>query len=141
MDQILPNLYLGSLIDGRMAAQHESPVCHVVNLCEYTYYPEKTPVSHAPFPDEQRLPAEHWQRLVLMLEGLLVTTTVLVHCRLGVSRSPALLATYLAKLQDTTPWIALRMIQKKRPIAAPHRDTWAGVMDWWQRYGNGGYDA
>lgn len=138
MDQILPNLYLGSLVDGRMIDQYSS-VNHSVNLCEYIYYPGAKPVTHAPFPDEQTLPPEHWQRLVLMLEGLLITSAVLVHCRLGVSRSPSLVAAYLAKLEGCTPWIALQKIREKRPMATPHKDTWAGVMAWWREYGGFGY--
>ena len=134
MEQILNTLYLGSLLDGYTITKHQA-IQHIVNLSQFSYPCESRPVTHAPFPDETYIHPELWQRLVLMLEGLLCTTTVLVHCRLGVSRSPALVAAYLAKIQQTTPWEALKYIRAKRPMVSPHTETWKGVMEWWKVYG------
>ncbi len=134
MNKILDNRYIGDLSDG-FSASKKPYISHIVNVSQYLYL-STTPVTHAAFEEERFYDVSHWQRLVLMLEGLCVTSTVLVHCRLGVSRSPSLVAAYLTKLQGTTPWIALRFIQDKRPMAQPHKETWRGVMEWWGKHGH-----
>jgi protein-tyrosine phosphatase len=59
---------------------------------------------------------------------------VLLHCRLGKSRSVALCAAYLAYCGfSDTPDNALLYIYAKRPIASVHPETWRGVVNWWTK--------
>ena len=131
MNRILDNLYLGTLHDGSTAhLQSKAPIRHIMNCSQYSYH-SMLPVLHTPFADEVCLPPWHWDHLVCLLGALCDIGIVLVHCRLGVSRSPVLVAAYLAKRNGYTPWDALREIRVTHPQADPHKDTWQGVLEWW----------
>ena len=53
---------------------------------------------------------------------------VLVHCRAGVSRSPSVVAAYLAKYQGHTFNSALEVVKNGRSIADPRHDLWATFL-------------
>lgn len=133
MEQILERLWLGSFEDAEIA--HLSPLPKfgaLVTLCEAA---PQTPLAllHMPIPDEVFLEAHLWASRVETLAQLqesLVTT--LVHCRLGVSRSPALVAAYLAHIgMMPTPERALGYVMGRRKVVNVHSDTWYGVTSWW----------
>ena len=132
MDQILERLWLGDLTDAEHAHESTLPkISAIVTLCEAQ---PQTPLAHFPMaiPDEMYLPFEIWQAHVALLAQLqesLVTT--LVHCRLGVSRSPALVAAYLAYCGwMPTPSKALGYVMGRRSVVKVHEETWRGVEDW-----------
>ncbi len=127
MDLILPRLYLGSLDDGHHAY---APLTRVINLHEDAY-DSAILTLHRPIPDEMWLPPHVWHELVrtvhvLMRQG----QTVLVHCRLGVSRAPTLIAAYLMQTQGVTAEGALALLQSKRSVVKPHTQTWRGMCEW-----------
>ena len=132
MDKILPDLYLGSLEDGQTCAE---PIEVCFNICEHSYEPKKYMV-HAPIEDEVFHDARIWQGLVAKLYSIhhdeINHRVVLVHCRLGISRAPSLVAAYLAYCGYTRDVDhALVQVTKQRPIAYPHMETWRGVRAWW----------
>lgn len=53
---------------------------------------------------------------ILLFEGY----SVLVHCPLGVSRSPALVIAYLSVVEEMDIEEALSLVREKRPIVNPH---------------------
>jgi len=53
---------------------------------------------------------------------------VLVHCRAGVSRSPSVVAAYLAKYEGHTLNSALEVVKNGRDIADPREDLWASFV-------------
>lgn len=124
MDQLLDHLYLGSFEDAQTW-----PVAHMVlNIAERPYARER--MVHLPIADEVFHPPLIWQGLVGILALLLHQgDTVLIHCRLGVSRSPALCAAYLAY----TGWDldeALGYVASKRACVKVHEETLRGVVEW-----------
>lgn len=137
MDQILDRLYLGNFEDAEWVAW-EKAAC-VISLCEKSPMLRDDRIAHihAPIPDEVYLPAYTWSELVHALtQAVRDEEAVLVHCRLGISRAPSLVAAYLAQCGyhlDT----ALAYLVSRRSIVAPHSETWRGVQHWYQ----GGHDA
>jgi protein-tyrosine phosphatase len=141
MEQILEHLWLGSLDDAERA--HLSPLPRIEMLFTLREKPlEMTPLSyiHMPMPDEVILPAAIWEERVQKLAELQrMQICTLVHCRLGVSRSPALVASYLAHCgMMPTPLKALGYVMGRRSVVNVHEATWRGVEYWWSRR-NGNY--
>ena len=133
MDKIIDRLWLGNLDDGRHAHDRLFPPDAILNISQYAY---ESPlrVYHETIQDEVFHDAKVWQQLVMRLHVLHGKTNdvVLVHCRLGVSRAPALVAAYLAYCgysRDVDH--ALVEVMKKRVISDPHTETWRGVRAWW----------
>ena len=135
MNQILDRLWLGDMDDGLVA--HECPMPKIGAILALNERAYQTPLAyfHVSMPDEVFLPGHIWQSRVETLAQLqesLVTT--LVHCRLGVSRSPALVAAYLAHIgmmPDVTK--ALGYVMGRRSVVKVHDATWAGVTSWWSQ--------
>ena len=126
MDWILGRLACGSLadVDALPAA-----VTVVVNLSQHVST-AAVPVLHHEIPDEVWLDASVWSGLTHLLGGLLQRgDTALVHCRLGVSRAPALCAAYLMRC-GMAPEEALAYVTARRALAAVHAETWRGVTQW-----------
>src|SRR5262252_2354035 len=95
MNQILHRLWVGDMEDAHRAT---TPVTCLLTLREEATIPDDPAIGHVhiPIPDETVLDPTVWQGMVRMLSGLLGRgETVLVHCRLGKSRSPALCVAYL----------------------------------------------
>lgn len=127
MDQILDRLWLGDFADAEQAC---APIDYLLTLCE-ACPPSTLRVAHFSIPDEVYLPVE-WSDLVKHLSMFLQRSTVLVHCRLGKSRSPALVAAYLASIGWHDPETALAYVKSKRAIVEVHSETWRGVTAWWE---------
>lgn len=53
---------------------------------------------------------------------------VLVHCRAGISRSPSVVAGYLAKYEGHTLNSAMEVVKNGRSIADPREDLWASFV-------------
>ena len=134
MDQILDRLWLGSWDDGALHHQLGPARCctYLLNLSERPYA-STLPLAHLPLADEIYHPPEVWSRLVHWLAAFLTTRhTVLVHCRLGVSRAPSLVAAYLAWCgHRRDPEHALVWVLARRGCVKPHAETWRGIMTWW----------
>jgi protein-tyrosine phosphatase len=130
MDQILDRLWLGDFEDAERVTL-EQCTC-VMTLCEHAPQlttPEMAHI-HAPIPDRVWLPAGAWGELVHALRrAVRDEEAVLVHCRLGVSRSPALVAAYLAQCGYELE-TALAYLVSRRSCVAPHAETWRGVKAW-----------
>ena len=132
MDQILDRLWLGDLEDGRRV---DIPCTAVLNLCEHSYDNPAVVLIHAPLTDEVCHPPHEWQSRVYALQHLLsLGHTVLVHCRLGKSRSPALVTAYLAAAGWDLAQARL-VIQARRGCVTIHPETWRGVEYWWTQQG------
>lgn len=138
MNKILDRLWLGNFEDAAAYATPASqafPFDAVLTLCEAA-----PPVAaqlqhiHAPIPDEMWLPPAVWAELCHALGELLHhRASVLVHCRLGVSRSPALVAAYLARCGHSGDVeAALRFVTERRTVVRVHAETWRGVVEYWE---------
>jgi protein-tyrosine phosphatase len=136
LDWILSRLALGSLADAHevIAQTHpQHPSWCLLNVCEYPYESNGYTVLWQPIPDEVFLVCDQWAQLVGMLWSALVDyPTVLVHCRLGKSRSPALVAAYLAACgHSRDPEDAIAYVREQRREVDVHPETWRGVQNYW----------
>lgn len=139
MDQILDRLWLGDFEDAAAYADLSTqafPMQAILTLCEAAPIlvpPILTQHIHAPIPDEVCLPREVWAELLHALTDLLHSrASVLVHCRLGVSRSPALVAAYLAQCGHSRDIdAAVRFVTARRNVVQIHPETRRGVENWW----------
>ncbi len=130
MDQILPRLFLGDFADAE--AVQPSQIQGILTLCEappvLSYYGIEH--AHAPIPDEVFLQHYVWRELLHVLSSLVACVphgNILVHCRLGVSRAPSLVALYLTQCGWTLE-TALALLVSRRSVVAPHSETWRGVQ-------------
>ncbi len=130
MDWILDRLACGSLED---VPTLDHTITRILTLCEQRCVPPRSTVfvDHRPLPDAVWLPPDVWRARVDTLAHLLqrCQLTVLVHCRLGVSRAPALCAAYLMQC-GMGPEEARAYVEARRPAAAIHPETWRGVLAW-----------
>lgn len=135
MDQILEHLWLGSFEDAENAHLSVLPKFGaVVTLCEAQPH---TPLElfHMPMPDEVYLDSGIWQARIETLKQLQdARATTLVHCRLGVSRSPALVAAYLAYIGLMPDAVrAMSYVKNRRSVVNAHSETLRGVEMWWRQ--------
>ncbi|XP_012376332.1 protein phosphatase Slingshot homolog 3 [Dasypus novemcinctus] len=123
--RIFPHLYLGS--EWNAANREElqrNRVSHILNMAREidNFYPECFTYHNVRLWDEesaQLLP--HWKETHLFIEAARVQgSRVLVHCKMGVSRSAATVAAYAMKQYGWTLEQALRHVQELRPIARPN---------------------
>lgn len=132
MDQILERLWLGDFADAEAVTPAQCQL--VVSLCEAKpNTAEGVRCFHCPIPDEVFLAPTDWGNLAGGVKNLLYQkkSSVLVHCRLGKSRSPALVAAYLASIGWRDPESALAYVKSRRAIVEVHSETWRGVLEWW----------
>ena len=125
-DEILPNLYLGS-IKALGTYDYKAVDYHmIVDLIKHTFLLEKPnphiyinlPVHDSPDECDTLLSLIHeTQVLEKMHVALQEKKPVLVHCFAGMQRSCALVACYLIKYNNMTPVEAIDYIKSKRPIA------------------------
>ena len=134
MEQILDRLWLGDATDAEALKYSRGAVLtlneDIPRLISSIMH------VHAPIPDEVFLPPPIWIELLHTLTQLVHQySVVLVHCRLGVSRSPALVAAYLAWCgHSQDPERALAYVKGKRRRVNVHPETWSGVIAWWGRH-------
>lgn len=98
MNQIIPNLFLGDIVDASAAnlGQH---IDRAINVCVEYFPAHACPDSwHVGFADGAKIDAKVIHRAVQLIhDGLLSGKRVLIHCAGGVSRSPMVVAAYLVK--------------------------------------------
>ena len=125
-DEILPNLYLGSI---KALGTYECKALDyymIVDLIKHTFLLEKTnphiyinlPVHDSPDECVTLLSLIHETQVLEKIHlALQEKKPVLVHCFAGMQRSCALVACYLIKYNNMTPVEAIDYIKSKRPIA------------------------
>ncbi|XP_037696744.1 protein phosphatase Slingshot homolog 3 isoform X2 [Choloepus didactylus] len=123
--RIFPHLYLGSEWNAaNLEELQRNRVSHILNMAREidNFYPESFTYHNVRVWDEesaQLLP--HWKETHRFIEAARAQgTQVLVHCKMGVSRSAATVAAYAMKQYGWTLEQALRHVQELRPIARPN---------------------
>ncbi|XP_033060983.1 protein phosphatase Slingshot homolog 3 isoform X4 [Trachypithecus francoisi] len=131
--RIFPHLYLGSewnaanleeLQRNSLALGFWDRVTHILNMAREidNFYPERFTYHNVRLWDEesaQLLP--HWKETHRFIEAARAQgTRVLVHCKMGVSRSAATVLAYAMKQYECSLEQALRHVQELRPIARPN---------------------
>ncbi|XP_035578557.1 protein phosphatase Slingshot homolog 3 isoform X3 [Zalophus californianus] len=122
---IFPHLYLGSEWNAaNLEELQRNRVSHILNMAREidNFYPERFVYHNVRLWDEesaQLLP--HWKETHRFVEAARAQgTRVLVHCKMGVSRSAATVVAYAMKQYGWSLEQALRHVQELRPIARPN---------------------
>ncbi|XP_010597310.2 protein phosphatase Slingshot homolog 3 isoform X1 [Loxodonta africana] len=123
--RIFPHLYLGSEWNAaNLEELQRNRVSHILNMAREidNFYPERFTYHNVRVWDEesaQLLP--HWKETHRFIEAARAQgTRVLVHCKMGVSRSAATVMAYAMKQYGWGLEQALRHVQELRPIARPN---------------------
>ncbi|XP_015444139.1 protein phosphatase Slingshot homolog 3 isoform X1 [Pteropus alecto] len=123
--RIFPHLYLGSEWNAaNLEELQRNRVSHILNMAREidNFYPERFVYHNVRLWDEesaQLLP--HWKETHRFVEAARAQgTRVLVHCKMGVSRSAATVVAYAMKQYGWSLEQALRHVQELRPIARPN---------------------
>ncbi|XP_053417978.1 protein phosphatase Slingshot homolog 3 isoform X1 [Nycticebus coucang] len=123
--RIFPHLYLGSEWNAaNLEELQRNRVTHILNMAREidNFYPERFTYYNVRLWDEesaQLLP--HWKETHRFIEAARAQgTRVLVHCKMGVSRSAATVLAYAMKQYGWSLEQALQHVQELRPIARPN---------------------
>uniref|UniRef100_A0ABI8A2D0 protein-serine/threonine phosphatase n=1 Tax=Felis catus TaxID=9685 RepID=A0ABI8A2D0_FELCA len=123
--RIFPHLYLGSEWNAaNLEELQRNRVSHILNVAREidNFYPDRFVYHNVRLWDEesaQLLP--HWKETHGFVEAARAQgTRVLVHCKMGVSRSAATVIAYAMKQYGWSLEQALRHVQELRPIARPN---------------------
>ena len=132
MNWITSRLAIGTLDDGRNLAVADQ-FNEILNISQYDYFSPTVPMMHLPMQDETWLGPWVWQERLKAIEvGLRNRQKLLVHCRLGKSRSPALVTAWLTRsgmgLEE-----ARKIVYTNHPLSDIHPETWRSLCDWWER--------
>lgn len=127
MTPILPGkLYLGSMNDARAwQALQDNGITAIINLTSEPpspHIPEHIETYWHPLWDGPGNSATEFANAAkTLLLARECNKCVLVHCRMGISRSSTLVATYLAETTDALTFdTAVDLLKKMRPIVMPH---------------------
>ncbi|XP_042637468.1 protein phosphatase Slingshot homolog 3 [Orycteropus afer afer] len=123
--RIFPHLYLGSEWNAaNLEELQRNRVSHILNMAREidNFFPERFTYHNVRLWDEesaQLLP--HWKETHCFIEAARAQgTRVLVHCKMGVSRSAATVMAYAMKQYGWGLEQALRHVEELRPIARPN---------------------
>ena len=118
MDQIRPNIYLGDKHDARLLPILKSPVTAILNVA-YEVPPENHKgivCAHVEMRDSAEDARRRTKAALEVLDGLIQEGhVVLVHCKHGKSRSPHIVATYIALSENKDYDEAYEEVRSKRP--------------------------
>jgi protein-tyrosine phosphatase len=128
MTKVTDRIYLGNEQDRRREGLKtpkliEANLCLVCHPDNYKFInPPDQVTIHVPLQDGPGNKLSQFTLAIELLEALMTYTskTVLVHCAQGVSRSPTVLATYLACLRGTSFEEEVDKLKELRPIVSPN---------------------
>ena len=122
MTQIWERLFVGSLQDAqRLSRRNSNRIATVISLSEQCVEKKAAGVNyiHIPIEDEEPVPVGQFDRIMDALALNIRQGNMLVHCALGLSRSPTLTAAYLHRVGYKHIDAAIEEIRKVRPIIDP----------------------
>ena len=125
MDEVFPNLYVGTLNDaGDRSLLQDHSVERVVSLTygdPETGFPDSVSVFHCAMMDGPRNDIEVFREAVeYAVSGLESGETVLVHCSRGASRSVCVAGTAAAIYNEIQVGTALVQVDERRDGSDPH---------------------
>ncbi len=122
MSRVLPNVYLGTLEDAeQLAFANPRQISTVISLCREPVEERSPEVCYLQFPviDNRAIPLPLLNAIVAAMERYAREGAVLLHCPMGISRSPAILAAYLDHIGFRRYREALRFLATIRPQIDP----------------------
>jgi protein-tyrosine phosphatase len=122
MTRVEEKLYLGALRDAEsLATSNPHGIRAVITLCRESVEHRSAEIEYSQFAIDELVPMES-QFLYTILAAIrrsIAQGSALVHCLLGVSRSPAVLAAYLRRNGFSSYAAALDYIERRRPSIDP----------------------
>lgn len=124
MNEIIDNLYLGSLHAGSNGKELQNQgITRVINL-SYVSYPKYEGITYKTinvYDNQSADIAVYFDECVAFIDDALSRgEKVLVHCFAGISRSTSIVLAYLIEKYNHSLPDALRIVQEKRPVARPN---------------------
>jgi len=125
MNEIRPNLYLGSMLAAKnrdLLKLHH--ITHVLvaaaNLPQH--FPKELSYMQVPLMDEDHADLLSWfpQCIEFISSALASGGAVLVHCAAGVSRSSSVVIAYLLAKENLSVYSARESVRQKRPVINPN---------------------
>lgn len=146
MTEIIPNLWLGNLdLTYDLEFLQEAKITHVLSILEIDHL---TPamaakgVIHMSIrmydSDEEPIYNVFPTTSNFIEDALKKGGSVYVHCLMGISRSPTLVAAYLMKTRNISAEEALTFLVERRPIVSPNDGFRAALVQWEGRTGSKG---
>lgn len=118
MDEILPGLYLGSQ---EAADRYYSLFSHILSCRDDAHKPKSKQIVWKEIPIDDTVEAQilpYFDDTYQFIES--TSESILVHCKVGVSRSSTVVVAYLMKKFEVPFDAALKFVQKKHPSANPN---------------------
>jgi len=124
MSKIIENLYLsGEQVASNKDLLHQNSITHIVNVTSDIpeYFPSAFKYFTIPIIDwgDQNL-LEHFDEVFPFIDEGIAQGSVLVHCALGVSRSPSVIIGYLISRHSMSYQDAMQLVATLRPIIGPN---------------------
>lgn len=122
LTRVEERLFLGSLKDVEsLATSNPQRIRSVITLCLEPVQHRRPDIQYLQFPiDEHKASDPRFLATILSaIERAVAQGPVVVHCLLGMSRSPAILAGYLHRTGFSSYEAALRHLQELRPSVDP----------------------
>jgi protein-tyrosine phosphatase len=122
MTQIWERLFLGSLADAqRLSRRNSNRIATVISLSEQCVEKKAAGVRYIylPIEDDEPGPLRQFDAVMDAIAVNIRKGNVLVHCALGLSRSPTLTAAYLHRVGYMNIDAAIEEIRQVRPTIDP----------------------
>jgi protein-tyrosine phosphatase len=124
MTRILEHLYVGCLADAqRLSRGNPNRISTVVTICEQGIEHKATDVCyvHLPIVDDEPVPVRQFEAIMNAIAVSIHTGNVLIHCGVGISRSPILTAAFMHRIGYAEFDVAIEIIRQARPIIEPSK--------------------
>ncbi|CAI2383548.1 unnamed protein product [Moneuplotes crassus] len=125
IDQILPNLYLGSIFAaGNEETLEDNEITHILTMGNYMEpkFPDKFEYKVCKLDDDDTEDIKQYfhEGIEFIDEAIKNGGTVFVHCAAGVSRSSSMICAYLMKTYNWKFAKALSFTQERRWVVCPN---------------------
>jgi len=125
MYYILKRLAVGDINDARNLPEEITALLNCTE--EHDTYREGVEYLKIPLIDFQPINPEYIPQAVSWIKEKIVNHKILVHCNVGIGRSPSIAVCYLYEIGFGFEE-AVKLVKSKRPSALPHRDLKSAIM-------------
>jgi protein-tyrosine phosphatase len=122
--KIIDGLYIGGRRDAEaLSSANPYQIATVITLCEELVEQRNPAIRYLHLPLRDACPIRiSWLNAILTaIEESMPRGAVLVHCGVGISRSPAVVAAYLDRIGFLSFAAALHYLENLRPAVAPSK--------------------
>ncbi len=122
LTRVEERLYLGALRDAEsLASSNPHEIRSVITLCQEPVRRRRADIEYLQFPidENEAFDPQLLATILAAMECSVARGPVCVHCQLGMSRSPAILAAYLHRTGFSTYEAALEHLEELRPCVDP----------------------